>query len=137
MTHFADLSPYTYFPAEGQMVNVGWLSKDHPFTRGPVSSAFAHELQRLSRCDVENLTRGAHVCEFCEPPAEIIGSCPEYMEVWKMFRSGNGEIHIRSGSGVTYCAPALIVHYVAEHQYQPPAEFTEAVLFQRIARVAR
>jgi hypothetical protein len=48
-----------------------------------------------------------------------------------MFRSGNGEIHVRGPSGAVYCAPALILHYVAEHQYQPPQEFVAAVIFQR------
>ena len=48
-----------------------------------------------------------------------------------MFRYENGEFHVVGATGVVYCAPQFIVHYIAEHQYQPPQEFIEAVLYQR------
>lgn len=52
-----------------------------------------------------------------------------------MFRSGNGEIRVHTPSGAVYCAPALVSHYVAEHQYQPPDEFIGAVIRQRELRL--
>jgi hypothetical protein len=133
MAYYPDLTPFEYYPVEEPMLNVGWLSKAQPFRRGPVPLAFAHELGILAQRPV-NLTRGHHVCEFCEPPLDLIAAFPTYEEVWEMFRSGNGEIHVRGPSGTVYCAPALILHYVAEHQYQPPQEFVDAVILQRESR---
>jgi len=133
MAYYPDLTPYEYYPGLADMLNVGWLSPGHPFPRGPVPLAFAHELQRLSREPVE-LTRGCHTCEFCRPPEDIIAAEPRYREVWEMFRCGNGELHVRGETGLVYCSPALVVHYVSEHQYQPPPEFVAAVLYQRKLR---
>jgi hypothetical protein len=130
MAYYPDLSPYEYYPGQGHMLNVGWLSRDRPFARGPVPKAFAHAL-RLMASDPVEVTRGCHVCEFCEPPEDIIAAEPRYLEVWEMFRCGNGEIHVPGQSGVVYCAPALVIHYISEHQYRPPEEFIAAVLYQR------
>jgi hypothetical protein len=98
-----------------------------------VPLAFAHELGILAQRP-SNLTRGHHVCEFCEPPLDLIAAFPTYGGVWEMFRSGNGEIHVRGSSGAVDCAPSLILHYVAEHQYQPPQGFVEAVGYRRGSR---
>jgi hypothetical protein len=134
MAYYPDLTPFEYYPGEERMLNIGWLSAGQPFRRGPVPLAFAHELRLLAEHPV-NLTRGHHVCEFCEPPGDLIAAFPPYKEVWEMFRSGNGEIHVRASSGTVYCAPTLVLHYVAEHQYQPPEEFIEAVIQQRESRL--
>ena len=74
---------------------------------------------------------GVHECEFCRAPEDLIQLGRECRSVWRMARSGNGEIRVCSRLGVTYVAPALVWHYVAEHQYQPPQEFIEAVLSHR------
>ena len=133
MAYYPDLTPYRYYPDESDMLNVGWLSRRQPFPRGPVPLAFADELQRMSQEPV-HLTRGSHLCEFCEPPEDIIAAEPRYREVWEWFRCGNGELHVRGETGIVYCAPRLVVHYVSEHQYQPPLEFVAAVLYQRALR---
>lgn len=134
MPYLPDLSPYqSNNTILGHARSVGWLDRDQPFRRGPVPLAFAHELQRLAAAPVE-LSRGCHVCAFCHPPRDIIALDPHYEEVWEMFRCGNGEIHITGEAGDDYIAPALIAHYVGEHQYQPPAEFVAAVMYQRRLR---
>jgi hypothetical protein len=133
MAYYPDLTPFEYKPDEHAMLNVGWLSKEHPFPRGPVPKAFADELRRMAEVPV-HLTRGCHVCDFCVPPADIIAVEPRYEDVWEMFRCGNGEVHVRSETNIVYCAPALVIHYVSEHQYQPPSEFIAAVLYQRALR---
>ena len=61
--------------------------------------AFAHELIRMASDPLE-MMRGCHVCEFCEPPEDIIATEPRDLAVWEMFRCGNGEIHVRGESGV-------------------------------------
>jgi hypothetical protein len=137
MTYFADLSAYEYWPGLPNGLNIGWLSPDHSFPRGAVSLAFAHEMMLLGEGKVENVTRGVHVCEFCQAPVDLIQADPHYQDVWELFRSGNGELHVKGNAGVVYCAPALIVHYVSEHQYQPPQEFVEAVLRHRQQRQRR
>jgi hypothetical protein len=63
MAYYPDLTPYEYYPGEADMLNVGWLSLDHPFPRGPVPLAFAYELRRMAQEPVE-LTRGCHLCDF-------------------------------------------------------------------------
>jgi hypothetical protein len=45
---------------------------------------------------------------------------------WAEQRSSNGEIRV-AGEQVVYAAPLLIIHYIEEHGYLPPAEFLEAV----------
>ena len=137
MAYYLDLTPFAYHhdhPGEEHMLNVGWLEAGRPFGRGPVPYAFADELRLLAQKPV-NLMRGFHVCDLCEPPRDLIASFPEYRHVWGMFRNGNGEIHVQSPSGAVYCAPILVLHYVAEHQYQPPHEFVDAVIFRREARL--
>src|SRR5580704_16826184 len=50
-TYFADLSSCTYFgwdiEAGEKIKAVGWLSPDHPFTKGTVSDVHFHSLLRL------------------------------------------------------------------------------------------
>jgi hypothetical protein len=133
MAHYPDLSPFVFWPSRPHMLNVGWLSRDHPFPRGSVPYAFAHELRRLCENPVE-IMRGFHVCEFCLPPLDIFAADPEYEDVWQMFRAGNGEVHVTGADGLTYCAPALVIHYVSEHQYRPPGAFIQAVLLHRQVR---
>ena len=129
MSFFPDFSPYCYNGAEPQpeLLNVGWLSKEHSFPRGPVSGLFFRAVWRMSEAPT-NLYRGTHVCEFCEPPRDIIKQDRMYYFVWALTREGNGEILVPGEDGITYVAPALIAHYIAEHQYQPPQKFIDAVL---------
>ena len=39
---------------------------------------------------------------------------------------GNGEIHIAAERSTVYVAPTMIVHYIIDHYYLPPATFIEA-----------
>jgi hypothetical protein len=73
-TYFADFSPCTYFGwdygagEDSKIKAVGWLSPDHPFTKGTVSDVRFHSLLRL----FVNLWEpcqflGGQSCEFCGP----------------------------------------------------------------------
>jgi len=42
--------------------------------------------------------------------------------------SGNGEVWVEGRDGLTYVAPALVLHYVVEHDYAPPQAFIDAVI---------
>ena len=129
MTFFPELSPNTYGRTEpdAQVLNVGRLAGGQPFARGSVSYPFFRTLLRLSKSPV-HLCRGTHVCPFCEPPRDIIAQDPHYYYIWSQRREGNGEIRVTGLNRFIYVAPVLIVHYIAEHQYQPPEEFIDAVL---------
>ncbi len=48
------------------------------------------------------------------------------------FTVGNGEIHISGEGSTVYVAPTMIVHYIIEHHYLPPAAFIEALRLGRI-----
>jgi hypothetical protein len=73
-TYFADLSPCTYFgrypgaAANLKLKAVGWLSPDHPYTKGTVSEAHLHGLLRLlvNPCEPFQFL-GYQRCEFCAP----------------------------------------------------------------------
>jgi len=45
---------------------------------------------------------------------------------WIKPREGNGEIRV-ANEAVIFAAPVLVVHYLEEHAYLPPAEFLKAV----------
>jgi hypothetical protein len=128
MAFFPDLSPYTYCVGEQDVLNVGWLSSSMGFTRGPVPNAFAMRLELLLMKPCR-MMRGLHCCEICIPPADILEIDPKYVFVWERARSGSGEVRVKSASGIVYAAPTLVLHYVTEHQYQPPHEFIEAVMY--------
>jgi hypothetical protein len=50
---------------------------------------------------------------------------PEWTK-WVAQRSSNGEVRVVCG-GVMFAAPVLIVHYIGEHCYLPPAQFLKAI----------
>lgn len=129
MAFFADLSPYSYDHTEPnpKVLNIGWLGEGQPFSQGPVARPFFRVLLRLTESPV-NLYRGTHECEFCELPHNSIQHLWRYRDRRARVREGNGEIRVPGLNGIIYVAPVLIVHYIAEHQYQPPQEFIDAVL---------
>lgn len=127
--YFADLSQYKYSRGDSRpnVVNIGWLSSDHPFLKGLVSDEFLARLRKLIQAPVD-LTRGFHLCEFCPPPPATTteGGLPSIDPAPGTI--GNGEIRVSDKSGKTYVAPVLILHYVQAHGYLPPSEFIQAVV---------
>jgi hypothetical protein len=126
--YFPDFSHYVYgreFP-ESHILNVGWLSKEHAFKRGPSPEWLVIRLRDRIAAPV-NLFRGSHACEFCpEPPTKTLPGGIKIADHPK-HTLGNGEIRVRALDGKIYVAPVLICHYVECHQYLPPSEFIEAV----------
>lgn len=124
-TAVPDGGPMSYFPdlgqrslvARGEHVRaIGWLHPDHPFPRGAVPGGFLARLREFadrSGPSAEALYFGVymgfHTCEFCGQA------------------HGVGNFGVLCGD-LLYVAPELVVHYVEEHQYCPPAEFIAAVL---------
>jgi hypothetical protein len=135
---FADLTPYSHAaagPLGRSMLNIGWLSPQHPFAMGESPPALLSALRQLVASPAI-LTCGHHNCEFCPPP--VIGRWDGPIEALRPNRmgtrtslpgtTGNGEIWVRARNGVVYRAPVLVAHYVDVHKYLPPAVFVNAVL---------
>jgi hypothetical protein len=120
MAYFADLSNYAYSgdrpKGPAVMLNVGWLAAEQPFPTGACPADFIARLRELAQKPVA-LMRGFHWCEFCPRPID-----------WERTPRGSGEIRVSGVRGVTYAAPALVLHYVEAHGYRPPEEFIAAVL---------
>jgi hypothetical protein len=130
MSYFQDLTPYAYdgrARLDSKVLNVGWLSSDKEFLRGPVPEFFTTRLLRLVESPI-NLYKGSHSCEFCPGPVFRKTERGRFTMERILGTGGNGEFHVPGLKGVTYVAPALIVHYVIVHQYLPPQEFVDAVL---------
>jgi hypothetical protein len=130
--YFPDLTLYEYGEAEPRagILNVGWLSAEHPFPIGVSDGRFVQVLERLVASPV-NLYRGSHLCEFCPCPPTILSRGGIPMLDPPPGTTGNGEIRVIDGEGV-YVAPTLILHYVVVHQYRPPEAFVDAVIKQAI-----
>jgi len=129
---------------------VGWLDDEHSFPTGNMPTHLIEKLRRLVKNPTE-LYRGYHICELCKMPDDVKRAYDEKVaffnsshllenrnkplklfmvnnlyDDWRESRQGNGEIRIHD-TNITYAAPVLIVHYVEEHKYMPPAEFLRAL----------
>jgi hypothetical protein len=134
MAYYKDLSPYEYSDdadelggGEGRalgasLLNVGWLAEGQEFPLGDVSEGFVDALLELAK-DTVNVYRGMHFCDFC-PTFQEARENVRFRDVF----IASGEVHVRGSEGQVYAAPAMVVHYVADHGYQPPREFVDAVL---------
>ncbi|MFK0288036.1 hypothetical protein ACIQVL_47280 [Streptomyces sp. NPDC090499] len=135
MAYYQDLSPYEYsddpddsgerMGSGESLLNVGWLAEGHEIPQGEVPDGLVEALLELAK-DTVNVYRGMHFCDFCVTFQEARKNV-RFRDVF----IGSGEIHVRGGEGRVYAAPALVVHYVADHGYQPPMEFVDAVLATR------
>jgi hypothetical protein len=108
-----DLTPYKYSKRKGleNGISVGWIEGDDLLRN---SGKVPPELVKLlKQYEVQNRCRGFHMCEYCSEWGTEVGM-------------GNG-IWVVKGETL-YIAPYLIIHYIEEHNYQPPEEFIDAVI---------
>lgn len=122
MAYFDDLSRYAYATNDYRDTarNVGWLEPGHDFAIEPSSEWFLDALWGYCRIIV-NPTRGLHYCDLCNRRSAVFSRGDQRLIL------GAGEIRVFSGDGKNFAAPNLIYHYVAEHNYRPPADFLKAV----------
>lgn len=126
MAYFPDMTSYSYGSSDAieggrDDLNVGWLSRDHEFTRGSVPPGLVESLLICVTRRVR-LYRGFHSCEFCD-----VGVATMNIDGREMLL-GNGEIRVRGADHRWYTAPTLVAHYVDCHQYQPPSGFVDGVI---------
>jgi len=105
------------------MQTIGWLAKSHDFAVGPTSEGFRDELFRICGAPSDG-HRGYHKCEWCDYPWGPL----EMTRHGARASLGSGIIVVEASSTRAFVSPNLIVHYVCEHQYQPPAVFIDAVM---------
>ena len=110
-----DLTPYVYSNNIKGLkggISVGWIEGDDLFhNSGKVSPEV---IRLLKEYEIHNRRKGVHMCEYCSEWSNKIAN-------------GNGEIWVVKGETL-YIAPYLIIHYIEEHNYQPPEEFIDAVI---------
>ncbi|MFG2824625.1 hypothetical protein ACGFX4_34990 [Kitasatospora sp. NPDC048365] len=141
MTHHPDLSPYnpslpeivadglyhaTFAPTY-RRTRIGWLGAGHDYPVGPSPDGFRTRLLDIVRRQTVNATRGFHVCELC-PRGRSRASMLAVEHNGDTVHLGNSEIRVPGAPGEVFAAPTLIAHYVAVHDYLPPAPFVDAVL---------
>lgn len=93
---------------------IGWLEKGMPFPTGQTDPQFRDALRAHAADPGRWLPVVACGVHFCD-----LGTCSGI---------GGAQNVIIPSTSCLYIAPELIVHYVEEHAYAPPAEFVEAVL---------
>jgi hypothetical protein len=102
--------------------NVGWLGADREFARAEPSEAFLDALWALCKVSVAQM-RGVHICEICGDRNACYAK-----RNGESLLLGTSEIRAFSANDDVFAAPTLVFHYVAQHQYAPPAEFVTSVL---------
>lgn len=129
MAHFADLTPYAYWPPDAceepwptlPLLNIGWLDIDQPFTAGVTPPATLDRITELARVRVRQ-TRGYHLCPFCVH--QLADDARQGFDLG-LVAQGSAEFRVY-GDRAVYAAPELVPHYISTHNYLPPAEFRQA-----------
>ena len=118
MTYFQDLS--------GEVIrHIGWLEAGHDHARGAVTAGDLVLIERLVMHTWKPpfAANGWHDCSLCGrkpgdgPLRRVIEGSEALLGVW--------QIYIPDGD-IMYEAPTLIVHYIEDHGYLPPAAFLQA-----------
>jgi hypothetical protein len=130
MPFIPDGAPYDFLaetiPFGVTAVAIGWLGAGEPFPRGPVSHDVLDHLRLAIRTQQWAVTRGFHRCPFCAEPQNAEHSGVEGPR-------GNAEVRFASSDARTwFIAPTLVAHYIDAHDYEPPADFLEAVAANRV-----
>jgi hypothetical protein len=123
MTWYRDLEPCEMFGG-GALKAVGWLSREHEFPTGEVSTEFFVALCELlvnPWCPVA--TAGYHECELCRFSNSSSSTFRDYQ-----ISSASCTVVFVPGQGRIFVAPVSITHYIDAHGYRPPDEFCHAVL---------
>jgi hypothetical protein len=112
--HFPDLATECQGAGGSAVRAIGWLEGHKPYPTGPAHPDFlaclrAHltDAGRWLPC----VSAGVHFCD--------LGGCE---------RPGGSHYVIIPSTNCVYVAPDLVVHYIEQHAYAPPAEFVVAAL---------
>lgn len=111
--YFSDLATECQVARGPAVRAIGWLERGQPFPTGPIDPRFLAAL----RAQFENrwlpvVSMGVHACD--------LGACG--------FGAAGAQHVIIPSPRCVYVAPDLVLHYIEDHAYAPPAEFVDAVL---------
>jgi hypothetical protein len=146
MSYFADLSRCAYFDRRGELeinlIAVGWLSSG-PHARGPIVPGLVEQLFDLLDTVWDPCRfRGRHECELCG------SSVPSMQDAaGREVSVGMTNLFIPTPDiDGLFVAPSLVLHYIVDHGYCPPASFQTALMacppthdveyFRRIGKLA-
>ena len=74
---------------------------------------------------------GFHMCIWCHDWGK--GSLVPEGKVNRYSISSSGDVTIKFENGHSYVMPDMILHYVADHGYQPPVQFMDDVMNGKFA----
>jgi hypothetical protein len=152
MAYFKDLASCGYFSGWGSpntFKAVGWLSRIHtyPVQRTKLSDTHFHRLLQLVEDPWQpEFYMGGHNCGLCIPgenrtrdflfsirntrlvPRSLVEHDRLTLERYGLvIHFGISNLFL-PGKNCIFVAPSMIVHYIDRHNYDPPAEFWQAVL---------
>lgn len=120
---FEDLSECDYFSRviHQPSIAVGWLENEKSYSIGKAPNTLLEKLNEFIKTRaITHAFLGVHECDLC------------------IIKLPSGQLNIIDGFGSRttflayknklYIFPDLIIHYINEHSYLPPAEFIEAAL---------
>lgn len=125
--YYPDLTPCGALPQSRFKVlplAVGWLDPQHEYPRGVVADAVLERLWAFCD-DPPVMSFGIHSCEFCGDDDFVRSEV--FYKGTKML-VGSCDIIIIGRRRKVYYAPDMIIHYIIDHSYLPPADFLDAVL---------
>jgi hypothetical protein len=126
MAWLADLSPCSDPGEYGALVlAVGWIDRDHDYTRGPVGPRFIGRLVELLEDPWQpRQTLGWHDCTLCR-----LSRGPRTFEYQgRVVKLGVNNLFVPApDQHRLYIAPSFILHAMDAHGYAPPMEFVRAV----------
>lgn len=125
MAFFEDLTPCMYFGRwQDRLLAVGWLQPGRPYNKGAVPEEFFGALMKLLKDPWQPVaSAGRESCGYCRFSKWV--SELKYRELTVSIGSNNLFV---PGHNHVFVAPSMIAHYIDSHEYQPPAQFQEAVL---------
>jgi hypothetical protein len=118
MAFFIDMTPWRYVAGGSILTAVGWLEEGQSYATGDTPTDVVEKLDRICRIKLSVVGMlGIHECTLCPP---------ENQERRAQLAAGVNNL-IVPGDTATFVFPELIVHYIRDHGYAPPAEFCDAV----------
>lgn len=105
----------------------GWLEPAHEYSIGVCSEELRRLLDDAADHCVDR-TRGFQRCLFCPGTTESLVLAPtDYSTAdGKLLRLGSASLEVQDATGQVWIAPNLVLHYITDHQYLPPAELADA-----------
>jgi hypothetical protein len=126
--YLEDLSPY--FGKDESHVAIGWIDRTHPFPTGPrPDELWLKKLYFVVSQRQFNYLPQMHHSDFLPrhvKPIVAWGRAGTFPVIEEGMPLNLGEIIVRH-LNQTLHAPALIVHYILDQNYLPPAEFMIAI----------